>query len=429
MKSSEISGFYKMDVKQRLAFVKEFANLDANELELISSTAKIDIKMLDKMIENVVGCMILPLGIAVNFRINEKDYLVPMAIEETSVVAAASHGAKLARAGGGFTATTTEPVMIGQVQIVKVPDPHGAKMRIIEHKDEILAMANEKDPVLVKLGGGARDINVRVLESRRGTFVVMHLLVNTKDAMGANAVNTMAEAVAPFLEKLTGGKVVLRIISNLAVYRLARARAIFKKELLAKEEEGLSGTDVVEAILDAYELAEVDPFRCATHNKGIMNGISAVAIATGNDFRALEAGAHSYAFYAHSTYKPLTKYEKNSAGDLVGTIELPLAVGLVGGVTAVHPIAKTAIKILGVKSAQELAQVMASVGLAQNFAALRALATEGIQKGHMGLHARNIAASVGAVGEEIDIIAEKLVAERKIRMDRAKELLDELRKK
>ena len=427
--NSDISGFYKMCLEDRLKLVKEFAGLEDAQIEMLRNTGNVDIKMLDRMIENLIGCMILPMGIAVNFKINGKDYLVPMAIEETSVVAAASHGAKLARASGGFTATTTEPVMIGQIQITRVPDPYGAKMRIIEHKEEILAIANEKDPLLVKLGGGAKDINVRVIESRRGSYVVVHLLVNTKDAMGANAVNTMAEAVAPFLEKITGGRVVLRIISNLAVFRLARASAVFKKEVLAKEDYGLSGADVVEAILDAYELAEVDPFRCATHNKGIMNGIDAVAIATGNDFRALEAGAHAYAFYAHGTYRSLTKYEKNAQGDLVGTIELPVAAGLVGGVTAVHPIAKTAIKILGVNSAQELAQVIASVGLAQNFAALRALATEGIQKGHMGLHARNIAASAGAVGEEIDIIAEKLVAERRIRMDRAKELLDELRKK
>lgn len=426
---SEISGFYKMSIEERLNLVKEFANLLDQDLEPLKNTGNIDPKMLDRMIENVIGCMVLPLGVAVNFLINEKDYLVPMAIEEASVVAAASHGAKLARAGGGFRATTTEPIMIGQVQVTRVPDPHGAKMRIFEHKDEILAMANEKDPVLVKLGGGAKDLSVRVLEGRRGAYVVVHLHVNTKDAMGANAVNTMAEAIAPFLEKITGGKVVLRILSNLAVYRLARARALFRKEVLAKEEIGLRGEDVVEAILDAHELAEVDPFRCATHNKGIMNGISAVAIATGNDFRALEAGAHAYAYYAHETYKPLTKYEKDAEGNLIGTIELPIAVGLVGGVTAVHPIAKTTIKILGVKSAQELAGVMASVGLAQNFAALRALATEGIQKGHMSLHARNIAASAGAVGEEIDIVAEKLVSEKKIRMDRAKELLDELRKK
>ncbi|MCX8174445.1 MAG: hydroxymethylglutaryl-CoA reductase, degradative [Thermoplasmata archaeon] len=426
---SEISGFYKMSIDERLKLVKEFANLGDADLEPVKNPASIDPKMLDRMIENVVGCMMLPMGIAVNFLINGKDYLVPMAIEEASVVAAASHGAKLARAGGGFTATTTEPVMIGQVQLTRVPDPYGAKMRILEHREEILAMANEKDPVLVKLGGGARDLNVRVLESRRGSYVVVHLLVNTRDAMGANAVNTMAEAVASFLEKITGGRVVLRILSNLAVYRLARARALFKKELLGKDDLELGGEDVVEAILDAYELAEVDPFRCATHNKGIMNGISAVAIATGNDFRALEAGAHSYAFYAHGTYKPLTKYEKDAEGNLVGTIEIPLAVGLVGGVTAVHPTAKAAIKILGVKSAQELAGIMASVGLAQNFAALRALATEGIQKGHMSLHARNIAATAGAVGEEIDLIAEKLVAERKIRVDRARELLEELRRK
>src|SRR6266581_6112799 len=280
--------------------------------------------------------------------------------------------------------------------------------------------------MLVKLGGGAKDVEVRVLETTRGPMVVTHLLVDCRDAMGANAVNTMAEAVAPQLEKWTGGRVYLRIISNLAVRRLVRARAVFSKDSIRSE--NASGEDVVEGILEAYAFAEADPFRCATHNKGIMNGIDAVVIATGNDFRAIEAGAHAYAAWAYGPgYHSLTKWERDADGDLVGTIELPMAVGLVGGATAVHPTAKANVHLLGVKTAQELAEVIAAVGLAQNFAALRALATEGIQRGHMSLHARNVAATVGAVGEEVDRVAEILVKERKVRMDRAKEVLTELR--
>jgi hydroxymethylglutaryl-CoA reductase len=313
--------------------------------------------------------------------------------------------------------------MIGQVQIVDVPDAHGAKMTVLHHRERILEMCNEKDPVLVKFGGGAKDVEARVLQTMRDPMLIVHLLVDCRDAMGANAVNTMAEAVAPYLEEITGGRVYLRIISNLAVKRLARARAVFSTE-------AIGGADVVDGILEAYAFAEADPFRCATHNKGIMNGIDAVVIATGNDFRAIEAGAHAYAAWAHGPgYHSLTKWEKNGAGDLVGTIELPMAVGLVGGATAVHPTAEANVKLLGVKTAQELAEIIASTGLAQNFAALRALATEGIQRGHMGLHARNIAATVGATGDEIDRVAEVLVKERKVRMDRAKEVLDELRRK
>ncbi len=421
MATSEISGFYKKSAQDRWRTVQEFGGLSDEEVRTLGSTGALTFEQVDRMIENVVGTISVPLGVAVNFRVNGRDYLVPMAIEEPSVVAAASNAAKMARAKGGFTASTSGPVMIGQIQLVHVPDPHSARLAILHARDEILRRANEKDPILVKLGGGAKDVEVRVLTTARGPMVITHLIVDCRDAMGANAVNTMAEAIAPYLEEITGGRVYLRIISNLAVKRLARSRAVFSKE-------AIGGPEVVEGILEAYAFADADPFRCATHNKGIMNGIDAVVLATGNDFRAIEAGAHSYAAWKSGGYRSLTTWERNAAGDLVGTIELPLAVGLVGGATAVHPTAKACVKLLGVKSAQELAEVIASVGLAQNFAALRALATEGIQRGHMGLHARNIAATVGAVGEEIDRVAEVLVKEGKVRMDRAKEILDELRR-
>jgi len=359
--------------------------------------------------------------------VNGRDYLIPMAIEEPSVVAAASNAARLARAHGGFTTSGSGPIMLGQIQLVGIPDPHGARITILSHRDEILALANEKDPMLVKVGGGARDVEVRVLETNRGPMVITHLVVDCRDAMGANAVNTMAEAIAPHLEKWTGGRVYLRIISNLAVRRLARARALFGKDVLKTED--FSGEEVIEGILEAYAFAEADPFRCATHNKGIMNGVDAVVVATGNDWRAIESGAHAYAAWKSGGYRSLTTWEKDANGDLVGTIEMPMAVGLVGGATAVHPTARANVRLLGIKSAQELGEIIAAVGLAQNFAALRALATEGIQRGHMSLHARNIAATVGATGEEVDRVAEILVKERKIRMDRAKEVLSEFRTK
>jgi hydroxymethylglutaryl-CoA reductase len=388
----------------------------------------VDAGILSRMIENVVGAFALPLGIATHFQVNGRDYLVPMAIEEPSVVAAASNSAKVARLAGGFSAETTPPVMIGQIQVLDVADPWAARLRVLGAREGLLAAANAKDPMLVKFGGGARDLEVRVIPSPRGTMVVVHLLVDARDAGGMNAVNTMCEALAPEIARLARGRVVLRIISNLAVHRLARAHATFPAAALATEHA--TGPEVVEAILDAYTLALVDPFRCATHNKGIMNGISSVVIATGNDFRAIESGAHAYSAFraeAGAVIRPLTTYEKNAAGDLVGTIELPVAVGLIGGATAVHPTAKANVKLLGVKGAQELAQLLAAVGLAQNFAALRALATEGIQRGHMGLHARNIAATAGARVDEVDRVVERLVAEHAIRIDRAKEILEEIR--
>src|SRR2546421_10879309 len=372
------------------------------------------------MIENVVGVLPIPLGIAVNFLVNDKDYLIPMAIEEPSVVAAASHAAKMARAKGGFKTSSTEPIMIGQVQLVKCPSPRDAEKAILSSKQEILSKANQQDPTLVSKGGGAKDLRVRILPSLAGTMVISELFVDCRDAMGANVVNTMAEAVAPVLEKLSGGSANLRIISNLADRRIARATAHFSKD-------DLGGEEVVDGIVQAYAFAAADPYRCATHNKGVMNGITAVCLATGNDTRAIEAGAHAYAARS-GHYSPLTIWKKDLKGNLVGTIEIPAAVGIIGGVTAVHPMAKICLKILGVKTARELGEVMASVGLAQNMAALRALAAEGIQKGHMSLHARNIAAMAGAQGDMIDLVAGKMVAEREIRLDRARELLLEMSK-
>ena len=416
VKSSEFSGFYKLPVSDRVKFVKEFASLTDEDEALLRQNGPLSLDLANRMIENVITVLPVPLGIATNFLINGQDHLVPMAIEEPSVVAAASNAARMARSRGGFSTDSTEPIMIGQIQIVDVPDPQGARFEILKQKDKLIKHANDQDPVLVSLGGGARDLQVRVIDSALGKMVIAELLVDCRDAMGANAVNTMAEAVAPLIEQISGGKVLLRIISNLAVKRLARAKAIFDKEQLG-------GDDVVNGILYAYEFAAADPFRCATHNKGIMNGVTAVVLATGNDTRAIEAGAHSYAARS-GHYTSLTVWEKSDEGDLVGTLELPMAVGIVGGATASNPIAKLAVKILGVKTARELAEIICAVGLAQNLAALRALASEGIQRGHMSLHTRNIAIGVGATGDLIDRITSQMVKERKIRVDRAKELLE-----
>ena len=417
-KTSRIPGFYKLKPKERLEIVKDFASLTEDEVEALMNTGSLPIELADRMIENVIGAIPIPIGVAVNFLINGRDYMIPMAIEEPSVVAAASNAARMARRSGGFHAECTRPVMIGQIQCVGIKDPYRAKMEVLSAKEEILQKANEQDPLLVSLGGGAIDLEARVIDTRSGPMLITHLLVDCKDAMGANAVNTMAEAVAPMIERITGGRVYLRIISNLATKRLARAWTKIDKE-------AVGGEEVVDGIVEAYNFASADPYRAATHNKGIMNGVIAVAIATCNDHRAIEAGAHAYAAIS-GRYLPLSVWEKNEDGDLVGSIELPMAVGTVGGATKVHPIAKICLKILGVKSANELAAVMAAVGLAQNLAALRALADEGIQRGHMKLHARNIAIQAGAKGELIDLLVQRMVEERKIRLDRAKELLKEL---
>jgi hydroxymethylglutaryl-CoA reductase len=353
-------------------------------------------------------------------RVNERDVMVPIAVEESSVVAAMANAGKMARSGGGFYASTSGPIMTAQIQMSGLSDPFGTKMRILEHKDEIVALANEQDPMLVQLGGGCRDIEVRVFDSAAGPMVVTHIIVDTRDAMGANAVNTMAEALAPHIESWTGGRVFLRILSNLADRRLARARCLVKKDAIPP------GPEVIDGITTAWAFADADPYRAATHNKGIMNGISALVIATGNDFRAIESGAHAYAART-GRYRSLTTWEKNVDGDLVGTIELPLAMGLVGGATAIHPMAKLVVKSLGLSSATELAEIAAACGLCQNLAAVRVLSAEGVQRGHMSLHAKNIAIMAGAKGGEIDRVAEQLVEEGKVRVDRAEQILKDLR--
>ncbi|HEC56456.1 MAG TPA: hydroxymethylglutaryl-CoA reductase, degradative [Candidatus Syntrophoarchaeum butanivorans] len=417
-KTSRVSGFFKKTPEERLEFVKSFSELTDEEASAIMGEGA-TLADLDRMVENVIGWIEVPLGVALNFLINGKDYIIPMAIEEPSVIAAASNAARMAREGGGFRTCSSEPLMIGQIQIVDLRDPFSARFEILRERDRIIELANKEDPILVSLGGGAKDLKVRVVEGERGANLVVHLLVDCRDAMGANAVNTMAERVAPVLEEITGGKAILRIVSNLADQRIAMARARFLKEVIGGEE-------VVDRIIDAYMLARYDPYRAATHNKGIMNGVTAVVLATGNDTRAVEAGAHAYAARGGS-YLPLTRWEKDENGDLVGTIEMPVAVGLVGGATRSHPVARAVIKILGVRTARELSEVIAAVGLAQNFAALRALATEGIQRGHMRLHAKNIAIAAGATGDEIERVVDTMVREGVIRLDRAREILDGLR--
>lgn len=420
MTSSEFAGFYKLTPEERLRFVGEFAHLDKAELEVLAASSALKIDTASRMIENAVGVMPVPLGIAANLLINGKDRLIPMATEEPSIIAGASNAAKMARSKGGFRTSSTRPVMIGQIQVVGCADPEKARASILASTDEILRKANDQDPILVSKGGGAIGLEAKVINTIVGPMVVAELLVDCGDAMGANAVNTMAEAVAPLVERVSGGHVYLRIISNLADRRLAQARVTVAKE-------AVGGADVVDGIINAYAFAAADPYRCTTHNKGVMNGVSAVVLATGNDTRAIEAGAHAYAARS-GRYSPLTRWQKDANGDLVGEIELPMAVGLIGGATAVHPTAKIAVKILGVRSARELAETIAAVGLCQNLAALRALAAEGIQRGHMKLHARNIAATAGATGDLIDKIAEKMIEEKRIRTDRAKELLAKYRK-
>ncbi|HDJ89306.1 MAG TPA: hydroxymethylglutaryl-CoA reductase, degradative [Thermoprotei archaeon] len=420
VETSRLPGFYKLEVNDRLKKIAELTGLNEEEINMLRKYGNLPIDIADRMIENVIGTMAYPYAVAVNFLINGRDYIVPMVLEEPSVVAAASNAAKIMRDNGGIKSITTGPIMIGQVQVVNVKDPYYARMIVLENKDEIIKIGNEQDPILVKLGGGVKDVEARVIESPVGPMLIVHLIVNVKDAMGANAVNTMCEAVAPFIERITHGKVYLRIISNLADKRLVRSWVKIKKETIGGEE-------VVDGIVNAWAFAAADPYRAATHNKGIMNGVIAVALATAQDHRAIEAGAHAYAA-RYGRYMPLSTWEKDENGDLVGTLEMPMAVGIVGGATKVHPIARISLKILGIKSATELAEIMGAVGLAQNFAALKALATEGIQRGHMKLHARNIAIMAGAKGDLVDKVAEIMIRERKIRFDRAKELVEKLSK-
>ena len=420
MTNSRISGFYNLTIEERRANIADSAHLAPEDL-LPFNDGGLTPEAADHMIENVIGTHSLPLGIGLNFQVNGRDVLVPMAIEEPSVLAGASFMAKLVRAGGGFQATTSAPEMIGQMQVLDLNNVESARLKIYEHKADLLAEADTIDPILKKFGGGARDLEVRVIEdSLIGAFIVVHLIYDVRDAMGANAVNTACERLAPRIEAITGGRVHLRILSNLADRRLARTRCIIPVAELAFND--YTGEQVRKGIIEAYAFAASDPYRAATHNKGIMNGVDAVVIATGNDWRAIEAGAHAYAARS-GKYISLSTWGRDKDGNLVGTLEMPMAVGIVGGATKVHPTAQAAVKLMGVKTASELAEIIVSVGLAQNLAALRALATEGIQRGHMSLHAQQVAIAAGAEGELIKKVAAKMVAEKMVRIDRAEEIL------
>lgn len=415
---SRIPGLRELNIDERRGTVAEHASVALDDLDGFSSAGLLDAQA-DQMIENVIGTISVPVGVATNLVVNGCDLLVPMATEEPSVVAAVSNLARMAREHGGVRSVATEPIMIAQIQVVDVPNPEAARFRILYAQDEILNLANEQDPVLVELGGGAKELEARAVETSSGTHLVVHVLVDVRDAMGANAVNTIAEALAPRIAELTGGRTLLRILSNKADRRLVRAWAEFDGEMLG-------GDKVVDDIVRVSDLASADPYRAATHNKGIMNGITAVTLATGNDTRAVEAGCHSHGA-RDGVYRALSRFEKNSGGNLVGTLEVPLAVGLVGGATRAHPAAQAAIKLLGVETATELGQVIAAVGLVQNAAACRALASEGIQRGHMSLHARTIAFSAGAFADEVPHVAQEMITAKRIHADYAYEVLRQLR--
>jgi len=418
MKDSSISKFFEKSRQERLEIVKNFSDLSDEEIKLLENpNGGISFEKADKMVENAIGTFSLPLGIATNFKINGKDYVIPMVIEEPSVIAAASKGAKIARILGGFEVEADESYSIGQIQMLDV-DISNAITKIKNSSDEILGIANSKSNTLSKMGKGAKEVSCKEIETPNGKMLIVELLIDVGDAMGANVTNTMCEGVSPFLEKITGGRSLLRILSNYSTRRMARAKAVFEKN-------AVGGEDVVDNIVSAFQFADNDVFRAVTHNKGIMNGIIAVANATGQDSRAIEAAANAYAANS-GRYRSLSKWSKDENGNLVGSLELPLSVGVVGGIANVHPTAKICNKILGVTSAQELACIMTATGLAQNYSAIRALSTEGIQKGHMRLHARNLAAAAGASNEQIDKIVQKMIEEKNISLDKAKELVKEI---
>lgn len=422
-KSSRIPGFYNLPLEERLTAVAEWADLTVEEQEILAEQG-LKASQANMMIENVVGTYELPLGIACNFQVNGQDYLIPMAVEEPSVLAAISNSAKVVRAGGGFQAEATDPVMIGQIQILDFPDIDEAVTALEDHKQELMDLADSCDELIVSLGGGARDLTPRSFpDTPVGPMIILHLYFDVRDAMGANTINTALETMSPRIEALTGGRTVLRILSNLADHRTATARCTIPQKALVTYD--IDGAEVARLIEEANAFALVDPYRAATHNKGIMNGVDAVCIATGNDWRAIEAGAHSYAARS-GHYTALTDWHVDDNGDLYGEITLPMAVGIVGGATKVHPTARVALKILGVQSAQELAEIMACVGLAQNLAAIRALATVGIQRGHMQLHARQVALAAGATDEQVDEVVDRMIKDKKIHITRAEEILSEM---
>lgn len=418
-KTSRIPGFHKLDVEQRIDRVAEFAALDEGHRRQLALPSNIDIHLADHMIENMVTTIAIPVGIATNMRVDGRDVLVPMATEESSVVAAVGNSARQCYESGGFTTSMSGTEMIAQIQLLDVPDPARARLLILERRPEIARVCDACDPMLVGLGGGFRDLDVRLVDTPAGCMVITHIVVDTRDAMGANAVNSIAERLAPDIAGWTGGRTLLRILSNLADRRVVRARASWSCE-------AIGGADVRDAMVAAYHFADNDPYRAATHNKGIMNGISAVVLATGNDTRAVESGAHAFAART-GRYRSLTNWEVTVQGDLSGTIELPLAVGLIGGAVKIHPTARALLAILQVGTAGELARIIAAVGLAQNFGAMKALATEGIQRGHMSLHAQNLAFAVGAVGDEVGEVARRIVESRSISEAAAGAALAELR--
>lgn len=402
---SRLSGFYKLSVEDRRNKVAQLSGLSPEEIDALASHGELSETAADRMIENVIGTMSLPVGVATNFVIDGKPYLIPFCVEESSIVAAASNMAKRCLVNGGFRTNNDDPVMIAQIQVLDLTDVEEAAEAVLTAKYELMAMCNSLPSTMIKLGGGCKDIITRSIDSMSGRMLIVHLLVDTRDAMGANAVNTMAELVSGKIEEITGGRVHLRILSNLATHRLAKVEATFTPEELSDDGTRESGSKIISGILEAHHFAMADPYRAATHNKGIMNAISAIALACGQDWRAIEAGCHAWAAVEEGTYTSMTRWSRNDDGNLVGRIETPMAVGIVGGASKVHPAARTNLSILGVESAQELAGIMAAAGIAQNLGAMRALATSGIQAGHMKLHAKNMAVSAGAIGDEIEQVA------------------------
>ena len=402
---SRLSGFYKLSVEDRRNKVAQLSGLSPEEIDALASHGELSERAADRMIENVIGTMSLPVGVATNFVIDGKSYLIPFCVEESSVVAAASNMAKRCLSNGGFKTNNDDPVMIAQIQVLDLPNVEEAAEAVLTAKYELMAMCNSLPSTMIKLGGGCKDIVTRSIDSMSGRMLIIHLLVDTRDAMGANAVNTMAELVSGKIEEITGGRVHLRILSNLATHRLAKVEATFTPEELSEDGTRESGSKIISGILEAHHFAMADPYRAATHNKGIMNAISAIALACGQDWRAIEAGCHAWAAVEEGSYKSMTRWNRDDDGNLVGRIETPMAVGIVGGASKVHPAARANLSILGVESAQELAGIMAAAGIAQNLGAMRALATSGIQAGHMKLHAKNMAVSAGAIGDEVEQVA------------------------
>mgnify|MGYP001578147607 FL=1 len=428
VENSRLSGFFRLSVGERRQIVADSAGLSQQQIDALAAHGELSEDAANNMIENVIGTMSLPVGVATNFVIDGKHYLIPFCLEESSVVAAASNMAKRCLSKGGFTTNNDAPMMIGQLQILQVPDIPMAISAIENSKEDLMKICNDRPSTMIKLGGGCKDIEMKVIETLSGSMLIMHILVDTRDAMGANAVNTMAELIAPEIEKLTGGRVHLKILSNLAAHRLARVEATFTAEELSDDGSRENGLDIISGILEAHHFAVADPFRAVTHNKGVMNAISSVSVACGQDWRAIEAGCHAWASHRSGTYTSMTQWSQDDNGDLVGSIETPMAVGIVGGASRVHPVARANLAILGVNSAQELAGVIVASGLAQNLGALRALSTSGIQAGHMKLHSRNMAVSAGATGDEVEIVAQRLQAFTGPKTQtKVQELLDELR--